>query len=71
MIYKSVQTGPKTHDGGLKKGFSNVRNHVFTDDCVAKPDKKPTNTHVTTEIIPFESLIFAKIQILMISKNKE
>jgi hypothetical protein len=63
MIYKSVQTGPKTQEGGLKKGLTKVGNQVFTEDCVAKPDKNPTKTHTKTDIIPFKSLIFAKIQI--------
>lgn len=71
-MYNSVQTGAKTHEGGLKKGFTNVGNQVLTDDCVAKPDKKPTNKQTITEIIPFKGLIFAKTSYLKMNfKSKE
>lgn len=45
IIYSNVQTGANTQDGGLKKGFTNVGYQSFTELCVAKLDKKPTDKH--------------------------
>ncbi len=45
-IYKSDQTGPKTHDGGVNDGFSIVGYHVSTPDCVASEAKYPAARQV-------------------------
>ncbi|GAA4759195.1 hypothetical protein GCM10023230_04330 [Flavobacterium hankyongi] len=60
-MYKRVHTGANTHEGGLKKGFITVGNQVFTEDCVAKPERNPTNKQVKTDTNAFERCILFKI----------
>ena len=59
-MYKTIQTGAKTQLGGWKKGFSKVKNQVFTDDCVAKLDNNPTSTQTEIEIIILVKSAFFK-----------
>jgi hypothetical protein len=40
--YSIVQTGPKSHGGGLKDGLLSFRYHVDTDEDVRAPPDKPT-----------------------------
>lgn len=62
IMYKMVQTGAKTQLGGLKKGFSNVKNQVVTEDCVAKLDSAPTSTQTEMATMDFVKLAFFKIK---------
>ena len=70
MIYKIVQTGAKTQLGGLKKGFSRVRNQVFTEDRVAKLDKNPIRTETDTEMMILVKLAFFKMNDELFLTNK-
>jgi len=54
MRYSMVQTGAKTHDGGLRAGFSSVAYHVDTDDAVKKEPIPPANVQMTKEMRSFE-----------------
>ena len=55
-IYKTVQTGPKTQLGGLKKGLFWVGNQVSTLSRVTNDDKNPTARHMITQKVIFENL---------------
>ena len=69
IIYKTVQTGAKSQLGGLKNGLFTVRNQVFTEDCVAKPDKNPTRTQTEIEIIIFTDLFISQIYLQINKKS--
>ena len=53
----------KTQLGGLKIGFSKVRNQSFTEERVAKLDKNPTKRQAAMEIIILFRLVFFKGQL--------
>jgi len=52
-IYKKVHTGPKTHEGGLKKGALSVLYQVLTESNVKKAPRRPANWQIIIEIINF------------------
>lgn len=54
MRYNVVQTGAKSHDGGLRAGFSSVAYHVETDDAVKKEPMPPASVQITKEMRSFE-----------------
>ena len=67
-MYKIVQTGAKTQLGGLKKGFSKVKNQVLTDDCVAKLESNPTNTQADMAVIVLTVFVFFNLLVKYFSK---
>jgi hypothetical protein len=48
-INKKVHTGPKSQDGGLKKGLFRLRYQVETELCVKKEPKAPANRLIPNE----------------------
>jgi len=59
-MYKIVQTGAKNQFGGLKNGFSIVKNQVSTEERVTKLDKSPTAIQAEMEMIILFRLAFFK-----------
>jgi hypothetical protein len=49
MIYKRVQTGPKSQFGGVKKGLLRLAYQIDIEDCVTLPAIPPTQRQI---IIP-------------------
>src|SRR5581483_2549475 len=47
--YKVDQTGAKTHDGGVPRGFSRVGYHVLTEDAVNLEPMTPAPKQMVTK----------------------
>jgi hypothetical protein len=47
-MYKTIQTGPKSQLGGVKKGFSRAGYQSSIPAWVATPPKKPKKRQITT-----------------------
>ena len=59
-IKSNVQTGAKTHFGGLNEGFIMVGYQVLIPDCVTNDDKYPTAKQIATVIIILTYLFILK-----------
>ena len=49
VMYKKVQTGAKTHEGGFQEGFRSVTYQVVTELLVQNPPSAPTPRHKATK----------------------
>jgi len=65
VIYSNVQTGAKSHAGGLNEGFASVRYQPPTEDDVKTEPIAPADRQMTIDAASFRYLILLmRIQFL-------
>ena len=57
VMYKTIQTGANTQEGGVKGGFARILYQVSTDDLAKKPPIKPADWHMIMAIISLNNLL--------------